>query len=58
MKKAASKAHQDTAAIKNTVRQMLAEMAESGDEAIRRYAESWMAGRTLSSVCRRTKFDA
>src|ERR1700685_334994 len=38
LKKAAPKAHKDTAAIENTVRQMLSDIAENGDEAIRRYA--------------------
>jgi sulfopropanediol 3-dehydrogenase len=40
LKRAAPKAHKDTAAIENTVRQMLADIAENRDEAIQRYAES------------------
>lgn len=38
LKQAAPKAHKDTAAIESTVRQMLSDIAENGDEAIRRYA--------------------
>lgn len=39
LKKAAPKTLRDTAAVESTVRQMLADIAEKGDEAIRRYAE-------------------
>jgi len=38
LKKAAPKAHKDAAAIENTVRQMLSDIADNGDDAIRRYA--------------------
>ena len=38
LKKATPKAHNDTAAIESTVRQMLSDIEENGDEAIRRYA--------------------
>jgi sulfopropanediol 3-dehydrogenase len=38
LKKATPKAHKDTAAIENTVRQMLSDIADNGDDAIRRYA--------------------
>jgi sulfopropanediol 3-dehydrogenase len=40
LKKAAPKERSDTDAIENTVRQMLAEIAERRDDAIRRYAET------------------
>jgi sulfopropanediol 3-dehydrogenase len=39
LKKAAPKARRDTTAIEETVRQMLADIAENRDDAIRRYAE-------------------